>query len=194
VWLAVEVGARDRTELSTLRFSARTKEATRGSGTPLPLILLVFPQTPDHLKPPRAATDCQSFVSQTVASITSAWLRFAIETWPSNSRFNRRGRHSSSRTCTIEERFLGLFQCGDRLLLGNSWEIFEELGERLSGLEIVDQGVERHTCAHEHGCPAHDLRIAMDDRLLVHDEAIVAVEEGQPFDRLSVICQSTARR
>ena len=56
--------ARDRIELSTLRFSVTTKEATRGSGKPLPLILLAFRQIPDNPKPLRAATDCQSFVSR----------------------------------------------------------------------------------------------------------------------------------
>ena len=40
------------------------KEATRGSANALPLILLVFRQTPDNRRPPRAATDCQSFVSR----------------------------------------------------------------------------------------------------------------------------------
>jgi hypothetical protein len=39
-------------------------EATAGSAKPLPLILLAFCQTPDHPRPPRAATHCQSFVSR----------------------------------------------------------------------------------------------------------------------------------
>ena len=41
----------------------RGKETTGGSAEPLPLILLAFCQTPDHPRPLRAATDCQSFVS-----------------------------------------------------------------------------------------------------------------------------------
>ena len=56
--------ARDRIELSTLRFSVQKNGSTRGNRTPLPVILLAFCQTPDHSKPPRAATDCQSFVSR----------------------------------------------------------------------------------------------------------------------------------
>ena len=100
--------------------------------------------------------------------------------WPGSSRFNPRGRHSSSRTRTIEKRFLGLFECSDRLLPGNRWEIFQEIAERLSGLEIVDQRLERHTCADEHGRPAHDFGIAVDDGLRVHDEAILPAEGGRP--------------
>ena len=108
-----------------------------------------------------SSNDGQSFVS-----------RFSIR----NSRFNRRGRHSSSRTRTIEKRFLGLFESSDGLFLGDSREIFQEFGERLSRLEIVDQRLERHTCAGERWCPAHSFRIDVDDGLLVHAEVILAVE------------------
>jgi len=37
--------ARDRIELSTLRFSVQENEATGGSRKPLPLFLLGFPNT-----------------------------------------------------------------------------------------------------------------------------------------------------
>ena len=40
------------------------KEPTTGSTTLLPLVLFTFCQTPDHPRPPRAATDCRSFVSR----------------------------------------------------------------------------------------------------------------------------------
>jgi hypothetical protein len=162
--------AKDRVELSTLRISDRTKEATYGSGTPLPLFSLET--SPSRY---RASVICSQLLRY---SITSASPRFAIE------RLSRTliisGRKSSSRTRTIEKRFLRLFERSDRLLLGNSWEIFQEIGERLSGLEIVDQRLERHTCADEHRRPAHDFGIAVDDGLRVHDEAILPAEGGRP--------------
>jgi hypothetical protein len=65
VRVAVEVVARDRIELSTLRFSVEKKEATWGSPTRLPPFLLGFCQTPNRLRPPRPATDCHPFVTQT---------------------------------------------------------------------------------------------------------------------------------
>src|SRR5207248_1101367 len=107
-----------------------------------------------------------------------AHFRRRSKSWPGSSRFNRCGRHSSSRTRTIEKCFLGLLERRDRLFLGDGREVFQEFGERLSTLEIVDQRLERHTGADEHGSPAHDFGIAMDDRLLVHDEAIVAAERA----------------
>jgi len=53
----------------------RAKEATRGGVEPLPLILLVFSYTRDHPPRPRAATDCQSFVSQIETELLSCQSR-----------------------------------------------------------------------------------------------------------------------
>lgn len=61
-----------RIELAAPRLGALAKEATRGSVTPLPLILLAFCQAPDHPRPPRAATDCQPFVSRLADRRSSA--------------------------------------------------------------------------------------------------------------------------
>src|SRR5262245_57444403 len=62
----------------------RRKEAAGGSVEPLPLILLAFCQTPDHPRPPRAATDCQSFVSQNgiiAAAALPVDIRTRLELW-----------------------------------------------------------------------------------------------------------------
>src|SRR3954467_8061921 len=56
-------------EPATSWFVASRKETTGGSVEPLPLISLTFRHTPNHPRPPRAATDCQSFVSQLSAGI-----------------------------------------------------------------------------------------------------------------------------
>ena len=66
---------------------------------PLPLILLTFRQTPNDLRPPRAATDCQSFVSQLSA-------RFGVGTYQPFIA----GMATSS--CNFNER-LALFESGD---------------------------------------------------------------------------------
>src|SRR6266508_4782804 len=69
--------ARDRIELSTLRFSVEEKEATGGSRKPLPLFLLGFVHTRDHLNQPSAATDCHPFVTQVLhaAKFSSDYIR-----------------------------------------------------------------------------------------------------------------------
>ena len=58
------VGAPGWIRTSGLWLRRPRKGDNRGSGKPLPLILLPFCHTSDHPNPPRAATDCQSFVSQ----------------------------------------------------------------------------------------------------------------------------------
>ena len=51
-------------EPATPGLEGRGYETAGGSVEPLPPFLLGFCHTPNHLRPPRAATDCQSFVSQ----------------------------------------------------------------------------------------------------------------------------------
>jgi hypothetical protein len=54
------------------------KETTGGSVEPLPLILLAFCHIPNHPRLPRAATDCQSFVSQLTPQPTGAQARARV--------------------------------------------------------------------------------------------------------------------
>src|SRR5262249_13493347 len=95
-----------------------------------------------------------------LAQPTSGAVRAA---WPTSSRLSPRGRHSSSRTRTGEQRFLRLLQRGDGLFLRNRREVLEELRERLARFEIVEERLERHAGSHENRRPAHDLRISMHD-------------------------------
>ena len=53
-----------RLERATSWFVGRRKESTGGSGTPLPLVFIRKLATRDNPPQPRAATDCQSFVSR----------------------------------------------------------------------------------------------------------------------------------
>ena len=46
------------------RLGVRRIKAAGDIPEPLPLILLAFCHTPNHPKPPRAATDCHPFVTQ----------------------------------------------------------------------------------------------------------------------------------
>ena len=48
----------------TFGSGGRGKEATRGSGEPLPPDFIHVPATPDHPRPPRTSPQCQSFVSR----------------------------------------------------------------------------------------------------------------------------------
>src|SRR5438309_7450083 len=88
---------------------------------------------------------------------------------PATSRFRRPGICSSSRTCTGEERLLGLLQGRYGLLAGYGREILEELGQRLARFQVVQQRRERHARADEHRRPTHYFGIAVNDRLaLLH--------------------------
>jgi hypothetical protein len=59
-----------RLELATSWFVGRRKETTWGSGTPLPRCFRAFSVARGNPRTLRAATDCQSFVSQWVATPT----------------------------------------------------------------------------------------------------------------------------
>ena len=81
------------------RLGVQRKETIWGSPTRLPLILLGFCQAPDRLRPLRAATDCQPFVSRVL---------FAAKLYagPSPPR--------SDRSCQLDDR-LTTINCRDNL-------------------------------------------------------------------------------
>src|SRR6266852_8525092 len=66
-------------EPATPGLEGRGYEAAGGSVEPLPPFLLAFCQPPNHLRPPRAATDCQSFVSRLAAQRAGAQARATRE-------------------------------------------------------------------------------------------------------------------
>lgn len=96
---------------------------------------------------------------------------------PDELTFQATGRHSSSRTRTGEKRLLGLFQGRDGLRPGDGREVLQELGQRLPCFEVIEQRRKWYTSANEHGRTAHDLRVAVNDRLGLFDLArpLVAV-------------------
>ena len=79
--------------------------------------------------------------------------------WPTSSRFRRLGRHSSSRTRTVEERLLGLLQGRDGLLPGDGRKIVEELRKSVAGRtssssdssRVRSESNERLPCVHHLG-------------------------------------------
>src|SRR5262245_19264473 len=78
-----------------------------------------------------------------------------------NSDFSLRGRHSSRRTRIGEQGLLGLLESRHGLLSGHTWEVVEKLVERIAGLEVVEQGLERHPGAHENGRATQDVGVAV---------------------------------
>jgi hypothetical protein len=62
---------------------------------------------------------------------------------------------------TSEHGVLGLFQRGDGEFAADGWEVVEELAERLTSLEVVEEYLEGHVRADEHRRPTHDIRIAV---------------------------------
>jgi len=60
-----------------------------------------------------------------------------------------------------------LLQGRDGLLTGNGRDVLEELRKGLPRFELVQQGHQRHTRTDEDGCAAHDLRVAVNNRLAV---------------------------
>src|SRR5712671_4954474 len=90
--------ARDRIELSTLRFSVYEKEATRGSRKPLPPFLLGFLHARDYLNQPPTATDCHPFVTRV---LHAAKLSFH---YCYSRDFQYPGRRRACATATIRMR------------------------------------------------------------------------------------------
>src|SRR5262245_31922568 len=66
---------------------------------------------------------------------------------------------------TGDQGVLRLMKGGDRLLTTDRRKVLEEFAERIAGFEIVDQRLQRHTGAHEHGSASHDRRVTVHNRL-----------------------------
>jgi len=58
----------------------------------------------------------------------------------------------------------GKFECRDRLLSADRRETVQKLVERISGFEVVVEGLHWNSRSDEDRCPAENLRIAMDDQ------------------------------
>src|SRR5262245_55586841 len=84
---------------------------------------------------------------------------------PESSRLRRLGRHSSSRTRTGEKRLLGLLQGCYGLLPGDRRKVLQELGQGLPCLEVIEQRCEWDASADKYRRAAHDLRVAVNDRV-----------------------------
>src|SRR5439155_22856441 len=82
---------------------------------------------------------------------------------PGSSRLSGRGTHSSSSSRMRLEQFPGEVERRDRLFALHARKIVKELVEAVSRFEVVQQGLHRYSCSHEHRHPAQDLRVTVDD-------------------------------
>ena len=90
---------------------------------------------------------------------------------PGKSRLSRQSRFSSRRIFTsgwLEKLFARLFQDPNDLRAFHAWETFEEIVNRIAGLQVIEQALHRNACANEHRCAAKDIRIGLDDGLCFH--------------------------
>jgi hypothetical protein len=65
------------------------------------------------------------------------------------------------------------FQRRNGLFMGDGWESVEELFQRIAGLQIVEEALNRNTSTHEDRRTAHDLRVCMNDFMRVVHAAIL---------------------
>ena len=75
--------------------------------------------------------------------------------------------HSSKRTLRWDKDFLpGLIEELDYLFSGNRGEALEEVVDRVSGFEVIDQGCSRYPRPSENGSSPHDAAIGCDGAFL----------------------------
>lgn len=77
--------------------------------------------------------------------------------------------HSSSRM--RNQKFLGLLECRNCLLPGDTWEVFQKLAERVATLDVVNQSLERYSGAHEDWGASENLRIGVDHLPVVRHQS-----------------------
>ena len=107
-----------------------------------------------------------------------------------SGQFERRLWVTISQTHPGEKRILGLFQRGDSLFPGDGWKVLEEFGQRLAGLDVVDERLERDPGADKDRRATHDVRVAVDDGTFVaHGRATwmpARMARGRPVVRIGV--------
>ena len=78
------------------------------------------------------------------------------------SAFRRLGRHSSSRIRRGEKSVLGLLEGRHRLFAADSRKVVQKLAQRVTGLQVIQERLERHSR------PNKDRRTAHDQWVTVH--------------------------
>jgi hypothetical protein len=97
------------------------------------------------------------------------------------------------RTRKFSDRLLRKLQCCHRLLPRYGRKRGQELLERISGLEIIEEVINGHPGTHEHRSTAHDLGIAVHNLLRVHPPILRLPRSrsgGQDHDRGSELRSS----
>src|SRR5437016_4434700 len=93
---------------------------------------------------------------------------------PGRNRSNRRLRFSSKSIFTSavgRDQCFHLLQDGQHLLSLYAGETIEKDLDGVTGLEMIEQALHRHSRPLEHGCSAQDFRIGMIRRFFLHDAA-----------------------
>ena len=83
---------------------------------------------------------------------------------PFNSSARVRGRFSSSRTRTGQDGVAGQIQSSERLFLRNRGELIQELLDRFTSFQVVEERLDWNPCAAEDRCASGSLWIAVHDR------------------------------
>ena len=82
---------------------------------------------------------------------------------PANDRRNRRGTDSSSNRRIGKEAGSRRLKHGDRRFAVHRWKIFQEIFQRGSPFEVVEEALHRDTRSPETKGAAHDLGVATDE-------------------------------
>jgi hypothetical protein len=61
---------------------------------------------------------------------------------------------------------LCLLECADSQVATDGWKVVEELVERVSTLEVVEQSLKGHATSYEHGLPPKNIGVAVHSRTL----------------------------
>ena len=87
-----------------------------------------------------------------------------VETsYPFSSLASRRGKHSSSRTRTVHQRFACVLERCDGLISGYRGKVFDKIVDPVAGFEIVEEILHRNSRADEHGGSPEDFRIGVNN-------------------------------
>src|SRR5258707_13808179 len=93
-----------------------------------------------------------------------------LTSWPRSSRLSRFGTDSSSRRRMGDES-LYVFERAQRQCLIHGGKVVEELSQRPSMFEVIDQRPNRHAGTHEDRCASEYLWIRMNAGNLLHERS-----------------------
>src|SRR6266566_2609798 len=91
---------------------------------------------------------------------------------PGKSRRRRQSRFSSRRILTSRRGQKFLAKLCQHLLTPHAGKPFEKIVNRIAGLQMIEQALNRHTSADEHHGPTQNPRIGMDHTFTFHGRSL----------------------